>query len=154
RIERRRFAPTMRAMRCAEVTMSATFWQRAIELAIKHHEKLHKGIQEVRTALSKSRSRAVEDLFDDDNPGTKEQVYNKLENGLRLFSTVPSEADLLRWISDEQVGRVIGLDGFLPVGVPFPDRVPSLDYLLTRFSRKVNILMDWYPNITRLAMVG
>src|SRR5271157_72046 len=79
RYGRRRFTSTIRAMRCAEVTSSESFWRNPLEQTLKHREKMHKGLQEVRTSLSKSRSKAQGDLFEEEKPATLEQTYRKLD---------------------------------------------------------------------------
>jgi hypothetical protein len=95
------------------------------------------------------------DLFDGEgSQSVKERTFKKLEDAIRLFSTEPSRLELLEALRREQLGSIIGLDGFLPVFSAFADDEPTIDYLLTRFSGRASMPPDWYPNISRLAIVG
>jgi hypothetical protein len=153
RFERRRFTSSMRAMSCAEITESPSFWEKAVEYTIRHQDKLQKSIQEVRATLSKQRSRASSDLFDDAKPGSRDRVCKKLDEALRLLTSNPSNPQVLKWLREEELGTIVGMDGFVPVVSTFSDEVPPLHYLLSRYSRRV-FPHEWYPSIARLAILG
>ena len=66
RNERRKQSKTIRVIQCSDVTDSGEFWGTTIQQARKDREKLVKGLQAVRSALSASRGRVTGDLFGED----------------------------------------------------------------------------------------
>jgi hypothetical protein len=154
RFERRRIASSVKAMRCVSITDDIDFWVETVALAVKHRDKLHKGLQEVRTSLSNRKTRHSADLFDEEKPESREIIFKTLDEAIRLFADVPSKSDVLDWFRREQLRSVIGMDGFLPVFMAMTDEFPPVDFLLSRYSRRAAMPPEWFPNISRLAMVA
>jgi hypothetical protein len=152
--ERRRLANSMRAMRCVEVTDSLEYWDRILDLTIKHREQFLKACQETRNSLPNRKSRATEDLFSEEGGKDRRQkAFEKLDEAIQLFGTEPSKQQILDWYRKEQTGTIIGLDGFLPMLFAIHEEQPTLEFLLGRFSRRT-MPPEWYPDIPRLAMLG
>lgn len=153
RLERRGYG-TIRAMRCVEVTDSVEYWDKMLELTLKHRERLLKACQETRNSLSHRKSRQAADLFSDtDGKDKRHKAFQKLDEAIRLLSGEPTKQQLLDWYRTEQLGTLIGLDGFLPMLFAFQDDEPSLEQLLARFSRR-SVPTESFPDVSRLAMMG
>lgn len=131
RLEKRTSAVSFRAMRCDEVTASDQFWQGSVDLAIKNREKLHKGLEEVHSALNSRKARHSSDLFEGEGGEARRQAtMRKLAESIRLFGSVPSDKDLTEWFRAEQLGGIVGLSGFLPAYTITSEDDPKTDYLL------------------------
>lgn len=153
RNERRKPSRTIRVMKCSEVADSGDFWRTTVEQARKGREKLVKGLQEARSALTGGRSRVTGDFFGEDGgEDRKRQTFKKLEEAVRLFSGEASDAQLIKWFREDQLGSILGLDGFLPIFVTVSSGEVNIGYILSRYSRRPGMPPDWFPNIPRLAV--
>jgi hypothetical protein len=153
RTERRKLSRTIQVMKCSEVADSAQFWTGTVQQARQGREKLVKGLQEARNALTGSRSRVTGDFFAvEGGEDWKRQTFKRLEDAIRLFSGEATDEQLIRWFREDQLGSILGLDGFLPIFVTVSGGEPSVGYILSRYSRRLGIPPDWFPNIPRLAV--
>jgi hypothetical protein len=136
---------------------SKEFWRGTIEQARTERERFVKILKEARGGMSSRHRRATRDLTEE--LFGKEVVINEtsetlrgLDDAIQLFSGDPTDEQLIRWLRDDQIKSVIGLDGFLPCYVTGPSSNPNIGYVLSRYSRLQRFPLDWFPNVARLAV--
>jgi hypothetical protein len=153
RKDRHKTSRTIRAMKCSEVAESDLLWRTTLQRARKGWEKLAKGLQEARNAVASNNSRSTGLFFEEDKgEDRKRQTLKKIDNAIRFFSGEAADSQIIQWFREDQLGSVLGLDGFIPIFVTFSSGEPNIGYLLSRYSRRPGIPPDWFPNIPSLAV--
>jgi AAA ATPase domain len=119
RSERRRPNSSLKAAKCVAISENPQLWRQAFEFSQKERERLVSMLTAMKQALQAAPSPDLQrSLFAEDAEATeaKGRAFVRLEEALALLSSNFTLEQYLAWMRQDQLGTVIVLDGFIPVG--------------------------------------
>lgn len=150
RSERRRSASSLRAAKCVSISDNPRLWTRAFEFSKKEQERLSSMLSKMKQAINDQPS-----LFADEAEfvEARGRAQVRIQEAQALLSSDFTLEQYVAWMRQDQLGTVIVLDGFIPVGRA--DESSVFEQFFYRvfdqpsFGRK-----EWLFDIGALAMYG
>jgi hypothetical protein len=126
---------SFRAAKCTYISDDPTYWQPGFERAVRaksrYVEMLERALRELHSGYADEGVQGL--LFDEpEDDGDRKQAIEAIKEDLTFFSADFSFRDFVHRLTEEQLGQIVVLDGFLPDAAGSTDRRHALNRLVSR----------------------